>query len=248
MTATATARGGGDREADKALLAVLAGAVVLLLVVTNVQLWRLADAGRPPQRAAAPVTSTLPPPVQGTSNSVLTRQMRRLSRSMTVPLNGMRSQLVGLQGLGAAQEGVAEQIGAMGASIRSFGGVQGQLAQMSGGLGTMVASTSSMSRGMVAMGRNMSATRKSTLGMVRVMKRLEGGIGATSASSKEASEGIAAMRDSMSKMSGALEATAANGKEMTASLARLNQHMTDMVELFCVAFGSSQPACGGEAE
>jgi len=247
MTATAKAKGGGDREADKALLAVLAAAVVFLLVATNVQLWRLADRDQPRQRVAAPAVSALPPPLQGTSNTVLTKQMRRLSRSMTVPLNGMRSQLVGLQGLGAAQEGVAKQIGAMGASIRSFGGVQGQLAQMSGGLGTMVASTSSMSQGMVAMGRNMSATRKSTLGMVRVMKRLEGGIGATSASSQEASEGIAAMRDSMSKMSGALEATATNGKEMTASLAKLNQHMIDMVELFCVAFGSSLPACSGDA-
>lgn len=235
------------READKALVAVLAAAVVLLLLAGNVQLWRLAGRG-PEGRARAAAGSSLPPPVSGTSNEVLSRQMRRLTARMTAPLNGLSGQLVGLQGVGGAQHDVARQIEAMSASLRGLGAVRGEIGQMSNGLGAMVANTGAMTKGLATMSRDMRATRAGMSGMVRVMRRVEGGIGATSASSREASEGIAAMRDATAAMAESIAATAANGKEMTTALGALNQNMGALLQLFCVAFNSSTPQCAeGEA-
>lgn len=233
------AKAGSDREADKALVAVLAALIVLLLFATNVQLWRLAPEDGGEGRTAATVGSALPPPVTGTSNDVLSRQMRRLS----TPLNRLRSQLAGLQGLGAAQLTVARQIEAMNASIRRFDGVRREIGEMTKGLGKMVANTGDMSSGLASMGRDMSATRTSMSGMVKVMKQVQGGIAASNESSRDASSGIAAMSASMAAMSESFTATAAGSREMTASLATLNQQMGNLVEIFCVAFGSGLPAC-----
>lgn len=241
MRAVAGAGKPSEREADKALVAVLAAAVVLLLLASNVQLWRLADQG---QGGGSTSTGTaLPPPVTGTSNDVLEKQMRQLSADMTAPLNGLSAQLEGLQGAAGAQREMAKQIEAMGASIRSFGAVRGEIRQMSSGLGAMVANTSAMNRGLSTMGRDMRATRQGMSGMVRVMRRVEGGIAATSASSREASEGIGAMSHATTAMAESIAATAANGKEMAAALGALNQNMSAMLQLFCVAFNSNMPQC-----
>jgi hypothetical protein len=236
-------RAGDNGEIDKALVAVIAILIVLLLLATNIQLWRLSGQSNGGDNTAATVRSALPAPVTGTSNDVLSKQMHRLSTKLTVPLNGLRSQLTGLQGLGREQRGVAKQIKRMNASIQGLGGVPGEIARMSGGLGKMVVNTSDMSSGLVTMGRDMNATRMSMGGMVKVMKRVEAGIEATNASSAEASSGIAAMRDATIAMSESFAATAANSKETTASLAAMNQHMADLVELFCLAFNSGLPAC-----
>jgi methyl-accepting chemotaxis protein len=234
------AKDGEAREADKALVAVLAAAIVLLLFATNVQLWRLASRDEAGGQTAATARSALPSPVSGTSNDVLSEQMRRFTRRVTVPLNGLRSQLTGLQGLGRSQREVAAQIKGMNTSIRRLGGLRGEIGQMTDGLQKMIASTREMSNGLVAMGEDMSATRMSMDGMVNVMKRVEGGITATNASSREASSGIATMRDATVAMSQSFVATAAKSGESTASL---DQHMGDLVELFCLAFNSSVPAC-----
>jgi hypothetical protein len=248
MSAPGRTKGGDVPEADKALVAVLAAAIVLLLFATNVQLWRLGSGGEAKGHTAATVRSALPPPVSGTSNDVLSKQLHRFSTQLAVPLNGLQSQLTGLQGFGNAQRGIAAQIKGMSDSIRRFGGVRGEIGQMTNGLGRMVANTSDMTNGLATMGRDMSATRKSMSGMVKVMRRVEGGIAATNTSSREASEGISAMRDATLAMAASISATAATSREMTASLGTLNQHMSDLVELFCVAFGSSMPACvTGEA-
>lgn len=234
------------READKALVAVLAAAVVLLLFAANVQLWRLDDRGGEGDHSSGAAGSILPAPQAGTSNEVLEKQMRRLSAEMTAPLNRLTAQMEGLQGAASAQREVAKQIEMMNASIRRFGAVRGEIAQMSNGLGAMVANTSKMNKGLSTMGRDMRATRQGMNGMVRVMRRVEGGIAATSASSREASAGIGAMRDATAAMAESISATAANGKEMTAAMSNLNQSMSAMLQLFCIAFNSNQPQCAGE--
>jgi hypothetical protein len=231
-----------EREADKALVAVLAAAVVLLLLASNVQLWRLSDRGEGGGSTSA-AGPALPPPVTGTSNDVLEKQMRQLSADMTAPLNGLSAQLGGLQDAAGAQREVAKQIAAMSASIRSFGAVRGEIGQMSSGLGAMVANTRAMNKGLSTMGRDMRATRQGMNGMVKVMRRVEGGIAATSASSREASEGIGAMSDATAKMAESIAATAANGKEMAAAMGALNQNMSALLQLFCVAFNSNLPQC-----
>jgi hypothetical protein len=244
VRAVAGAGKAGEREADKALVAVLAAAIVLLLLAGNVQLWRLADRGEGGGSTSARPGSTLPPPTTGTSNEVLEKQMRQLSAEMTAPLNGLSAQLGGLQGAAGAQREVAKQIAAMSASIRSFGAVRGEIGQMSNGLGAMVANTSAMNKGLNTMGRDMRATRRGMNGMVRVMRRVEGGIAATSASSREASEGIGKMSGATAAMAESIAATAANGKEMTAALGALNQNMSALLQLFCVAFNSNMSQCG----
>lgn len=243
MRAVAGAGKQSEGEADKALAAVLAAAIVLLLLAGNVQLWRLADRGDGGGSASAGSGSGLPPPTTGTSNEVLEKQMRQLSAEMTAPLNGLSAKLGGLQGAAGAQREVAKQIAAMSASIRSFGAVRGEIGQMSNGLGAMVANTSAMNKGLSTMGRDMRATRQGMSGMVRVMRRVEGGIAATSASSREASEGIGAMSHATTAMAESIAATAANGKEMAAALGALNQNMSAMLQLFCVAFNSNMPQC-----
>jgi hypothetical protein len=248
MSVPARAQDGKAREADKALLAVLAAAIVLLLLATNVQLWRLGGREEAGGQTAATAQSALPPPVSGTSNDVLSKQMRRFSTRLAVPLHGLQSQMAGLQGLGRSQSKVASQIKQMNASFRQLGGLRREIGQMTDGLGKMIANTSEMSNGLVAMGRDTNATRMSMNGMVKVMKRVEGGIAATNASSREASSGIAAMRDAITAMSESFAVTAAKSGESTTSLVTLNQHMGDLVELFCLAFNSSLPACvTGEA-
>jgi hypothetical protein len=232
--------------ADNALVAVLAVAVVLLLLAGNVQLWRLADRGGGGGARPAVTGSPLPPPVTGTSNDVLEKQMRRLSAEMTAPLHGLSAQLGGLQGAAGAQREVARQIETMSESIRSFGAVRGEIGQMSNGLGAMVANTSVMNKGLSTMGRDMRATRQGMNGMVRVMRRVEGGITATGASSREASEGIGAMSGATAAMAESIAATAANGKEMAAALGALNQSMSALLQLFCVAFNSNMPQCSEE--
>lgn len=243
MSVAGPAKDRDSRPADQALFAILAALIALLLLAANVQLWRLGSRDEAEGRTAATVHSALPPPVSGTSNDVLSKQMRRFSTRLTVPLNGLRSQLTGLQGVGGAQRDVAEQIKGMSASISRFGGVRREIGQMTSGLGTMVGNTGEMSDGLARMGRDMSATRVSMGGMVQVMKRVEGGIAATNASSREASEGIAAMRDATSAMAASLAATTASSREMTASLGALNGQMGALLEVFCVAFNSSMPAC-----
>lgn len=243
MRAVAGAGKPSEREADKALVAVLAAAVVLLLLAGNVQLWRLADQGQGGGSTSAAAGPALPAPVTGTSNDVLEKQMRRLSADMTAPLNGLSAQLEGLQGAAGAQREVARQVEAMSASIRSFGAVRGEIGQMSNGLGAMVANTSAMNKGLNTMGRDMRATRQGMNGMVRVMRRVEGGIAATSASSREASEGIGAMSSATAAMAESIAATAANGKEMATAMGALNQNMSALLQLFCVAFNSNMPQC-----
>lgn len=243
MSAVAGAAKPSEREADKALVAVLAAAVVLLLLAGNVQLWRLADRGKGGGSAPSVAASPLPAPVTGTSNDVLEKQIRRLSAEMTAPLNGLSAQLGGLQGAGGAQRETAKQIEAMSASIRSFGAVRGEIGQMSKGLGAMVANTGAMNRGLNTMGRDMRATRDGMNGMVRVMRRVEGGIAATNASSREASAGIGTMSSATAAMAESIAATAANGKEMAAAMGALNENMSAMLQLFCVAFNSNMPQC-----
>jgi hypothetical protein len=240
MNVPSRANGRDAPEADSALFAILAALVVLLLLATNIQLWRLGSRDEAKGRGVATAQSALPPPVSGTSNDVLSKRLRRFSSQMTVPLNGLRAQLSGLQGIGGAQRDVATQIEGMSVAIRRFGSVRGEIGQMTQGLGKMVASTSGMSRGMARMGRDMGATRRSMSGMVKVMRRVEGGIASTSASSRAASEGIVSMRDATSAMA---ESVAANGREMTASLGALNERMSSLVEIFCAAFNSGLPAC-----
>jgi hypothetical protein len=240
---TGNGRAGG--EADKALVAVLAAAIVLLLLAGNVQLWRLAERG-PEGRARAANGSSLPPPVSGTSNEALSRQIRLLTKKMTAPLNGLSGQLVGLQDVGGAQRDVARQIAAMDASLRSFGAVRGEINRMSNGLGAMVANTGAMTRGLATMGQDMRATRTGMTAMVRVMRQLKGGIAATSASSREATEGIVAMRAATAAMAESIAATAANGREMTTALGTLNTSMRALLQLFCLAFNSSTSQCAEE--
>ena len=243
MRAAASAGKPSEREADKALVAVLAAAVVLLLLAGNVQLWRLADRDESKGSTNSAGGTALPPPVTGTSNEVLEKQMRRLSAEMTAPLKGLSAQLGGLQGAAGAQREVARQIEAMSASIRSFGAVRDEIGQMSKGLGAMVANTSAMNKGLNTMGRDMRATRQGMNGMVRVMRRVEGGIAATSASSREASEGIGAMSAATAAMAQSITATATNGKEMATAMGALNQNMSALLQLFCVAFNSNMPQC-----
>jgi hypothetical protein len=245
LKADAGGKNGAGREADKALLAVLAAAIVVLLLVGNVQLWRLADK-HPEGQAQAAAGSTLPPPVSGTSNEVLSRQLRRLSADMTAPLSGLGAQLSGLAGLGGAQQDVARQIEAMSASLRGFSAVRGEIGQMSTGLGAMVGNTNAMTKGLATMSHSMLATQEGIAGMVKVMRRVEGGIAATNASSREASAGMLAMRDATAAMAESIASTAENGKEMTTALATMNKSMRSLVELFCVAFNSSTPQCSEE--
>lgn len=234
------------READKALVAVLAAAVVLLLFAANVQLWRLEVQGGGGGHSSAAAGSVLPPPQTGTSNEVLEKQMRQLSAEMTAPLNKLSVQMEGLRGAAGAQREVAKQIETMNASIQSFGAVRGEIGQISNGLGAMVANTSKMNKGLRTMGRDMRATRQGMNGMVRVMRRVEGGIAATSASSREASAGIGAMRDATAAMAESISATAANGKEMTVAMKDMNQSMSALLQLFCVAFDSNLKQCATE--
>jgi hypothetical protein len=242
-------RPGDRREADRAVAVAMVVLIVLLLVVGNAQLWRLADQGG--ATGAVPATtgtagSSLPPPTTGTSNAILEKQMRRLTANMAAPLNGLNGQLTGLQDVGGAQREVARQIAAMGASIRGFGGVRGEIGQMSNGLGAMVSNTGAMTKGLQTTGRDMRATSASMAGLLQVMKRVEGGITATQSSSREASEGIGGMRDATSAMATSIAATAANGKEMTAAMASLNENMKALLQLFCVAFNSNAPQCASE--
>lgn len=243
MRAAAGAGKPSGGEADKALVAVLAAAVVLLLLAGNVQLWRLADRDEAKGSTSSPGGTALPPPVTGTSNEVLEKQMRLLSAEMTAPLKGLSAQLGGLQGAAGAQREVANQIEAMSASIRSFGAVRGEIKQMSTGLRAMVANTSTMNKGLRTMGHDMRATSRGMNGMVRVMRRVEGGIAATSASSREASEGIGAMSAATAAMAQSIAATATNGKEMATAMGALNQNMSALLQLFCVAFNSNMPQC-----
>jgi len=240
----AVAAGGkpGDREADKALVAVLAAAIVLLLLAGNVQLWRLADRDEGGGSTSGS-GSVLPAPVTGTSNDALKKQMRQLSAEMTAPLNRLSAQLKGLQGAAGAQREVARQVKAMNASIRRFGAVRGEIRQMSKGLRAMVANTGAMNRGLSSTGRDMHAARQGINGMVRVMRRVEGGITATSASSREASEGIGAMSHATTSLAESISGTANNGKEVAAAMGSLNQNMSALLQLFCVAFNSSMPQC-----
>jgi len=242
MRAIGGAGKSNEHEADKALVAVLAAAVVLLLLATNVQLWRL-DRGAEGGHDSAAAGSVLPPPQTGTSNEVLEQQMRRLSAEMTAPLKDLSAQFEGLQGAAGAQREVAKQIESMNASIRRFGAVRREIGQLSSGLGAMVANTSKMDKGLGTVGRDMRATRQGITGMVRVMRRVEGGIADTNASSREASAGIGAMNSATAAMAESIAATAANGKEMTTAMSNLNQNMSALLQLFCVAFDSNLPQC-----
>jgi hypothetical protein len=241
MSVSGGARGRDSGDADKVLSLMLAALIVLLLFAANVQLWRQGSGDEAEGRTAATAQSTLPPPVSGTSNNVLSKRLGRFSNELTIQMNGLRSQLTGFESVGAAQRAVALQIKGMSASIRRFGGVRREIGQMTDGMGRMVSNTREMSNGL-------NATRMSMTGMVKVMKRVEGGIAATNASSREASAGIAAMRDATSVMAESFAGTAANGREMTMALTTMNERMNALVEIFCAAFNSSMPACAlGEA-
>src|SRR3954453_23717825 len=89
-----------DNDVRGVLTALLGALIVALLVVTNIQLANLGDAGGAGNQSGA---VPIPPPVQGTSNDVLSEELRKLSGDLTAPLNLLRGKLDPLSSLSAGQ-------------------------------------------------------------------------------------------------------------------------------------------------
>lgn len=242
-------------------LAVFAGLILLialLLVATNVQLWRLVDRQQAGAKTSAPQSaagSTLPAPVSGTSNDVLSKRLSRLSKGVTTPLHGLSGQLTPLQSFGTAQQGVSNQLAAVNRSIRRFGAVRKEMGQMTNGIEAMVASTNRMSEGLHVMGTNVRATQSSMAKLLSVMTRVEGGIAETGAATKEASAATqsaslttAGLGESMKTMVQGISQTNASTQEMTAGLGSINQTMGQLLKVMCQTLGKTSGPCVGTEE
>jgi uncharacterized protein YoxC len=241
-----------DSDVRGVLIALLGALVVALLVVTNIQLASIGDqGGTSGQSSTARVP--IPPPVQGTSNDVLSEELRQLSGDLTAPLNLLRGKLDPLSSLSAGQFAAAESFQDVASSVRRLGSVRQELAQMSAGLGDVVGNTEAMAGSLgdstttlKGVGRDIGSTNRTTSGLARTMRQVNKSITTTGRTTSESmgrvSAGIDAMRESITGMSQSLAATSTETKEMRASLTELNSNMEEFLSLFCILL-TSEPEC-----
>jgi len=225
-----------DADVRGALVALIGALIAALLVVANIQLANIGNDSGTPGRSTAAVGSALPPPAQGTSNDVLSKELRRLSRNLVSPLNLLRGQLGPLSGLSAGQTNVANSFQNVADSVRNLGSVQQELAAMSAGMGHMVGNTEAMAghlgstnTTLSSMDHNIVAAGKSTN---ESMARMSGG--------------IEAMHESISSMNQFLASTSTETKEMSTSLVQLNSNMEELISLFCTLLTSEADCASAE--
>jgi ABC-type transporter Mla subunit MlaD len=236
-----------DSDIRGVLTALLGALVVVLLVVANIQ---LASLGGPSNTDSQSGAVSIPPPVQGTSNEVLSEELGELSDDLAAPLNLLRGKLDPLSSLSAGQFAAANSFEDVASSVRRLGSVRQELAQMSAGLGSMVSNTEAMAGSLgesnttlEGVGRDIGSTNRVTGRLARTMGRVDRSITATGKTTNESlagmSAGITAMRESISGMSQSLT-TETQG--MRASLAELNSNMEEFLSLFCILL-TSEPEC-----
>jgi hypothetical protein len=236
-----------DNDIRGVLIALMGALVVVLLVVANIQLANLGDSSDSDGQSSA---VSIPPPVQGTSNDVLSEELGELSDDLAAPLNLLRGKLDPLSSLSAGQFAAADSFENVASSVRRLGSVRQELAQMSAGLGSMVSNTEAMAGSLgesnttlEGVGRDIGSTNRVTGRLARTMGQVDDSITATGKTTSESlagmSAGISAMRESISGMSQSLTAET---QGMRASLAELNSNMEEFLSLFCILL-TSEPEC-----
>ncbi len=236
-----------DSDVRGVLTALLGALVVVLLVIANIQ---LAGLGGPSDTGSQSGVVPIPPPVQGTSNDVLSDELGELSEDLTAPLNLLRGKLDPLSSLSAGQFAAADSFEDVASSVRRLGSVRQELAQMSAGLGNMVSNTEAMAGSLgesnttlKGVGRDIGSTNRVTSRLARTMGQVDESITTTGRTTSESlagmSTGINAMRESISGMSQSLT-TETQG--MRASLVELNSNMEEFLSLFCILL-TSEPEC-----
>ena len=245
------ARQKNDGDVQGALIALIGALVVTLLIIANAQLAGLGQGGSAgPSRVAEPA---LPPPLQGTSNDVISEELRQLSRNLASPLNLLRGELDALSGLSSGQADVANSFQKFAKSVRNLGTVQGELAAMSAGLGDVVGNTEAMAgslggtnAALSSVDHNIRSTSRATNGMLQATRHLNASVVTSGRSTNETmakvSSGIEAMRGSLTAMNQSLSSTSAETKKMTESVAKLSANMERFFSLFCILL-TSEPNC-----
>lgn len=232
---------------------LLGALIVALLVVTNVQLAHIGNQGSTGGRSTGAGAGSIPPPVQGTSNDVLSEELHHLSGNLAQPLNLLRGKLGPLSSLSSGQLAAANSFENVASSVRKLGSVRKELAQMSAGLGDVVGNTEAMAGSLVdstttlkGVGRDIGSTNHRTSGLVHTMRQVNESITETGTTTSESmaqvSGGIDAMRESISGMGQSLATTSTETKEMRASLTKLNSNMEEFLSLFCILL-TSEPEC-----
>lgn len=246
-------------------MALLGALVVLLLLVANVQLSEGGDGGENgvghQGNGAAP---TIPAPVQGTSNKVLSEELKGVSTSLSRPVDLLRKQMAPLAGLTAGQAELSESFGAVAGSLSGLSTLRLQLRKMTAGLGAVVGNTKAMAGNLhdttstlKAVERGIGSTNKQTTGMVEAMQTVNKSITDSGKSTNESigkmNDGFEAMRQSFGEINQALAATSAGTQEMKssmvemkASMITLNSNMERFLNLFCTLL-TSETECPKEA-
>jgi uncharacterized phage infection (PIP) family protein YhgE len=240
------------------LTALLGVLIVLLLVVANVQ---LNEGGSGSENGHVHqgngTASTLPAPVQGTSNKVLSEELNGVSTSLSRPVDLLRQEMAPLAGLTEGQTKLSESFGNVATSVRGLSSLRVQLRKMNGGLGAVVGNTKAMAGNLhttastlEAVEQGIGSTSRSTNGMVALMSTLNQSITNSGKSTNESivkmDEGIEGMRRSFTEINQSLAATSAGTQEMKASMITLNANMERFLKLFCTVL-TSETECPKES-
>jgi septal ring factor EnvC (AmiA/AmiB activator) len=229
-------------SARHALVVVGVSLLLALLILTNLQLRQIADRPRESNVGGAVVA----PPVEGTSNGVLSKQLHELSHNLSSPIDELRRQLTAFSGASAGQAALANSVHGVAGSVARLGAVQHELTQMTkalatvddntrtmadrvagliGGIGKTNATLSDTNMTMTGVGQSMNATSATTTGMAQTMSQVDQAISATSDSTANLgqtmstlSQGISTMNQSMSEVGGGIA-------NMRQSLAAMNQSL-----------------------
>jgi len=250
----ASPRRGADVVAP--LLALIGALIVGLLIVANVQLSNVGGGKEVVAKAAPESAAALPPPTQGTSNAVLSEEMKRLSHNLSSPLDGLHEQLGPLAGLTASQAAIAGSFQNVAKSVHGLRSVQGQLSNLDDGIGSVVENTEALSdplestnSSLAAMSTEIAATSRATKGMLAATKHLNQSIESsgksTTASMEKVSTGIEGMSGSIAVMNGSIAGmnqslltSTSEISAMSASLKQLNVNMEKLINLFCTLLTS----------
>jgi uncharacterized phage infection (PIP) family protein YhgE len=244
MTAANRDRKRSEGEFIGALTAMLGGLIVALLIAVNVQLAGAGSNGSGGGGSSGWEAPTIPPPVQGTSNDILSEELQQLSTSLAQPVDLLREQLAPLGGFAAGQVALSSSFENVASSVGKLSSVRLQLRKMSRGLSTTTSTLGGLNRGI-------DATSRSTLGMEKTMRQVNRSIKATGKSTSESiakmSTGIEAMQQSLGTMNQSLADTSSGTREMRESLMTLNANMERFLKLFCTIL-TSETECPAASE
>ncbi len=237
------------------LLAIIGALIVGLLIFANVQLSNVGGVGgeggkEVVAKAPAPETAAaLPAPTQGTSNAVLSEELKRLSQNLSAPLDSLHEQLGPLAGLTTSQAGIANSFQNVAESVHGLRSVQTELSTLSDGIGSVVENTEALASplestnsAITAMATEIGVTSRATQGMLAATKHLNESIEntgkTTSASMEKVSTGIEGMSASIGTMNQSLASSTGEITAMSTSLKQLNGNMEKLINLFCTLLTS----------